>query len=157
MNYKKKQYSFSEVYTKLMKYCAYQERSSFEAKTKAYELGLRDQGLDQLLDQLMQEKFVDDIRFAEAYVRGKMRVKRWGKYKISEGLYAKGIKGELAEKALKTIDNKLYKENLEHWVKYKLEREVYTKTEAPRLYRFLQSKGYESDLISKALQKEKLM
>lgn len=157
MNYKKKQYSFSEVYTKLMKYCAYQERSSFEAKTKAYELGLRDQDLDQLLDQLIEEKFVDDVRFAEAYVRGKMRVKRWGKYKISEGLYSKGIKGELAEQTLKNMDDGLYQENLEYWVKYKLEREIYTKAEAPKLYRFLQAKGYESDLISKVLQKEKLI
>lgn len=153
MNFKKKQYSFPEVYVKLMKFCAYQERSSFEAKNKGYELGLRGSDLDLLAEQLSQENFLDDERFATAYVRGKLKVKRWGRYKISEGLYSKGIKGDLADDALKQMDEELYLENLQHWVDYKLEREVYTKAEAPKLYRFLQSKGYEGDLITKALKK----
>lgn len=157
MNFKKKQYSYPEVLEKLMKYCAYQERSSFEAKNKAYDYGLRGSELEQLINQLQEEKFIDDERFAAAFVRGKVKIKRWGKYKISEGLYNKGIKGKLAEQALNGIDLDLYLENLTHWVKYKLEREVYTKAEMPKLYRFLQSKGYEGDLITKALQKENLI
>jgi regulatory protein len=151
MNYKKTTYSFAEVYSKLMKYCAYQERSSFEAKNKAYELGFRSQELDELIDQLIDENFVNDERFAAAFVRGKLNVKRWGRYKISEGLYAKGIKGKNAEFALIQIEETQYLENLNYWVNYKMEREVYTKSEAPKLYRFLQSKGFEGDLISKAL------
>jgi regulatory protein len=156
MNYKKAVYSFPEVYSKLMKYCAYQERSSFEAKNKGYDLGLRGQDLEKIVDQLIDENFINDERFAETFVRGKVKVKRWGRFKISEGLYSKGVKGKLADKALHSIDESVYLENLNYWVNYKMDREVYTKVEAPKLFRFLQSKGYEGDLISKTLKEVSL-
>ncbi|KAA3651747.1 MAG: RecX family transcriptional regulator [Bacteroidetes bacterium] len=157
MNFNKKQYSFEEVYSKLMRYCAYQERSTYEAKNKAFELGLRKNELQKLIDLLQEENFIADERFAKAYVSGKVNVKKWGRYKISEGLFAKGITGETAEEALREIDEMVYFKNLSYWVDYKLEREVYTKAELPKLYRFLQSKGYESEFIAKELKGRKLM
>ncbi len=154
---KPKQLSFDEVYAKLMKYCAYQERSSFEARGKAYNLGANKQEIEALLKELIAEGFVNDQRFALAYAKGKANQKRWGFYKISEGLYAKGIQGELAKLALEQISEEQHLENLNHWLRYKVEREVYTKENMPKLFRFLASKGFESHQISKLLKAHKLM
>jgi SOS response regulatory protein OraA/RecX len=84
-------------------------------------------------------------------------VKRWGLYKIREGLMAKGVKSAEIDAAIKTLDKVKYQENLDYLVERKVELQPEFAVDVSKLYRYLQSKGYESDKIGKVLREKKLM
>lgn len=151
MHYKKQPLSFSEVLTKLMRFCAYQERSTWEVETKLKTYGLPAAEGDKVVDLLINDNFLSDQRFAEAFVKGKVNAKRWGRYKIIQGLSAKGIRGEIANSALEGIDSTIYKENLIYLRDRKLEQLIGKEKLKEKVYRYLLSKGYESALIAEQL------
>ncbi len=145
--------SYSEVLSKLMRYCSYQERSMFEVKQKLKTFQLKSSDQDLIVEHLEKENFLNELRFAETYVRGKVKVKKWGVYKIREGLAAKGVGSEIVNRVIKGIDQELYLNNLEEISIKKantLEGDAKLKE---KLYRFLLSRGYESEWISKSMKR----
>ena len=156
--FKKKQpLSFQEVLSKLMRYCSYQERSPFEVKQKLREYALPADKVDEIMDLLVDDNFINEERFATLFVRGKVKVKRWGLYKIREGLSKKGVNSEEVTKAIATIDETVYAENLDYLVDRKLELSPEFGEDVSKMYRYLQSKGYEGEWISKVLREKKLI
>ncbi|MFT7084953.1 MAG: regulatory protein [Vicingaceae bacterium] len=156
--FKKKQpLSFQEVLSKLMRYCSYQERSPFEVQQKLREYAIPADKVEEIMDLLIDDNFINEERFATLFVRGKVKVKRWGLYKIREGLSRKGVSSDEMVKAVGTIDEILYEENLNYLVDRKLELSPEYQEDVSKMYRYLQSKGYEGDKISKVLREKKLM
>ena len=100
-----------------MSYCAYQERSSFEVKTKAKNLGLNSNEIEKAIKNLIDENFLNEKRFAEAFISGKINIKRWGKYKLLDGLFQKGVDQKIGNKIIDEIDEELYLKNLNYWVR----------------------------------------
>ena len=90
-----------ELYKKISKYCAYQERCRSEVRTKLRQSGASPQSIEAILARLEQEGYLDEERFARAYVRGKFRINGWGRLKIRNGLRAKLIDSSLIETAIK--------------------------------------------------------
>lgn len=93
---------------KAMKYCAYQERSHFDVRQKLRSWGLDQGEADEVLSELVLENFLSESRFAEAYVRGKLRIKKWGKVKIRQGLEAKYVSEYCIKDALEKINEEEY-------------------------------------------------
>lgn len=145
MQYKKKQNSWDWVYEKLMKYCAYQERSEFEVRQKAKHLGMSSANQEKAIKALQKDNFINERRFAEAFIRGKVKVKKWGPYKLKEGLFLKGVAQALAEELIQAIDSDIIEENRNYWVEYHLSRKVQDREDLAKTYRFVQSKGYSAD------------
>jgi regulatory protein len=147
-------YSFLEAKAKLESLCAYQERCQFEINLKLISWGFREEERSQLISDLITNRFLDEERFASAYVSGKFRIKRWGRIKIKSHLAQKHISIYSIEKALKEINLEDYWEALVHLAERKfvdLEREKDHWQKRAKLTRFLQSKGYEGDLIQDAV------
>lgn len=145
--------SFEEALIKLESFCAYQERCSFEVLEKAKGLGLETDQCKKILEILQKKKFVDDERFAHAYANGKFRFKNWGRIKIKFELKGKRIADEFITAALYSIDEDNYFQELQNLAIRKW-KEIKGKSDYERkakLFRFLQSKGFESELITKAL------
>lgn len=140
-----------------MRYCSYQERSPFEVKQKLREYALPADKVDEIMDLLLDDNFINEERFATLFVRGKVKVKRWGLYKIIEGLSKKGVNSEEVTKAIATIDETVYAENLDYLVDRKLELSPEFGEDVSKMYRYLQSKGYEGEWISKVLREKKLI
>jgi len=152
MHFTKQPLSFEEVLAKLMRYCSYQERSELEVRQKANTLGYRGNDVDLLVERLIADNFQNEKRFAEAYVRGKVNAKRWGIFKIREGLSSKGVASQVATKALNSINKKDYLDNLNYLLRNKLKDiSQFNQDEKAKLYRFLLSKGYESEKVLEAL------
>jgi regulatory protein len=148
-------YSFLEAKTKLESWCAYQERCQFEVEQKLASWKFFGEQRDQLISDLIVHNFLNEERFASAYVSGKFRIKRWGRVKISIYLKQKHISTYSINNALKEIDGDEYWESLLHLAERK-HGELSSKTGdvwqiRQKLYRFLSSKGYESDLIAEAV------
>lgn len=149
-----RKYSLLEAKARLEALCAYQERCSFELSKKMQQWGLDREDQDRLLAELISSNFLNEERFAEAFVSGKIRIKRWGKIKIRIELKKKMISNYSIDKALKAIDLDEYWANLLHLAerKWKLSTENDFFKRKVKLYRFLNTKGYEQDLIKDAVE-----
>lgn len=139
---------------KIKQYCAYQERSHFETKNKLFEFGLNAKEVDNIIATLIEENFLNEERFATLFAGGKFRIKHWGRVKIKYELQLHKVSTYNITKALKQIDEDEYLLVLEKLCnKYceglkgkKIAKNYKTKT-------YLQSKGFELNLINEVLKK----
>lgn len=146
---KKRIYTAHQARLKAESYCAYQERAQQEVRDKLYEWGLHHDDVEQILSDLISENFLNEERFAKAYVLGKFRMKGWGKIKIKQHLKAKRVSEPLIKIAIREIDLDEYENKLDDIIERKTltTGKKMTLQEKAKLVRYLQSKGYESDLI----------
>ena len=132
----------------LMRMCARSERSSGDALRLMKRWGVADDEARKVLARLQAERFIDDRRFAEAFVRDKLNLSGWGAYKIKMSLRAKGVAREIIEEVASTmIEATDMKERLEEIMQRKLRTLKYSSTyEAKtKLIRFAASRGYDID------------
>ncbi|WP_026461847.1 regulatory protein RecX [Adhaeribacter aquaticus] len=150
---KKKNYTKKEALLKAAAYCAYQERTQQEVRTKLFSYGLDPDEVDELIIQLSAEKLIDEERFAKSYVRGKYGLKRWGRRKILQGLKAHQISDYCIKQGMKEVDPERYEENLLYLLEKKntTEKEKNPHLRKQKLTYYLMSKGYENDLVQDAL------
>ncbi|KQC02178.1 regulatory protein RecX [Pedobacter sp. Hv1] len=130
-------------------WCAYQERSQHEVRNKLYEWNLKPDEVEELITELITTNFLNEERFALAYVSGKANIKKWGKIKIKQGLKLKKVPEKLIQKALNSIDGDQYLANLLATAEKK-SAVLSEKDPVKRKYKlitYLQSKGFENDLI----------
>lgn len=144
-----RKYSLLEAKTKLEALCAYQERCSQELDRKMRTWGLDQEDRDALLADLISNNFLSEERFAEAYVSGKVNIKRWGKIKIRQHLKQKAISDYSIKKALTAIEDEVYFGNLR-----RLTEQKYSTLKGPddynkkvKLYRYLSGRGYETEYV----------
>ncbi|TCC99873.1 regulatory protein RecX [Pedobacter psychroterrae] len=134
-------------------YCAYQERSQQEVRNKLYEWGLWSSDVEELIAELIQTNFLNEERFAMAYVSGKFNIKKWGKIKIKQGLKLKRVPDKMILNALKSINYDNYLNTIKLAAEKKLnvitEKDPYKKRY--KLVSYLLSKGFENDLITEVL------
>ena len=134
---------------KLRKYCAYQERCHQEVKTKVLSWNFHYRVAEQLVVKLIEEGFLNEERYAKAFVGGKFRQKGWGRIKIVNALKQKGISPYLINSSLKEIGGDDYQTKLELLLKKKMptlkaENEWVMKQ---KLARFALTKGFESEMV----------
>lgn len=138
---------------KIERYCAYQERSQFEVETKLKSFGLKPDTIDHLIVELIQKNFLNEMRFAESYVSGKVRIKKWGRTKIKLKLKEKRVSDNCINKALATIDDDTYMRNLKELAeslhkKYSKQSKTNAYELKAKITKAIYSRGYEWDLIS---------
>ncbi|MCB0737605.1 MAG: RecX family transcriptional regulator [Bacteroidetes bacterium] len=138
--------SLKEYLIKLQRYCAYQERCYQEVREKLNLIGAPFQFHQEIISRLEEENYLNEERFAEMFVRGKFRIKHWGKIKIKQALLAKNINNELIYKALNEINELEYEQTLEKTIR-KRNANLKDFSERDKLFKYLLSRGFESHLI----------
>lgn len=88
----------------LMRLCARAEKSEGDARRLMRGWGVAERDAEAVVARLVRERFIDDSRYAEAFVREKVRLSGWGEYKIRTALQRKGIRREVIEAALRQIN-----------------------------------------------------
>lgn len=108
-----------EILYKLAAKCSTSEQclSDIEAKLSRYDL--TEEERTRILRHLIEEKYIDDRRYAEAFVRDKYRFNKWGRIKITQGLRMKGIDRETIDAAMEAIDEREYLDILRDLIKAK--------------------------------------
>lgn len=88
----------------LMRLAARSEKSSGDALRLMRNWEVEPSARQGVLQKLIDSKFIDDRRYAEAFVRDKMRFSGWGAFKLRSALHAKGIAGEIVDEVLRSLD-----------------------------------------------------
>lgn len=145
--------TIEQALQKLRQYCAYQERSHSEAQQKLYELGIRKQEHDEIIATLIEEDYLNEERFAKAFAGGKFRMKDWGRKKIYYALKEKKVSEYSIKQAMKEIDEDEYLKNLKELTEEKYEslKDEQYLARKKKTIDFMIQKGYEFDLVTKAL------
>ena len=149
-----RKYSFLEAKTKLEALCAYQERCSSELQKKLVQWRFNQEDMDRLLAHLISDDFLNEERFALAFVSGKVNIKKWGRIKIRQQLKLKHISKYSIEKGIASIDEATYMNHLLSLALRKFEQlrqDENSYEKKVKIYRFLSSKGYEIGLIRSAV------
>lgn len=144
-----KSYTVKEATIKLMQYCAYRDRSQKEVQEKLREMRMIPEACEQITIKLMEEDFLNEERFARSFVRGKFRIKKWGRIKIKQELKSRQISSPIIKIALTEIDDKEYYKTLLELSEKKslLIREKDPFKKRKKLGSYLLQKGYESSLV----------
>ncbi len=148
-NFESKNISTKEAKQKAANYCAYQERSLQEVKDKLQGYGLTQEETEKVLDELIDEKFVDEARFARSFAQGKLHRNKWGKIKITRALQQKGVKESLIQSGFAEIDDNNYQKLLQDLIDKK-KRSFQNENEFTRKHkiaRYVIGKGFEPDLV----------
>lgn len=133
----------SEALQKLQRYCAYQERSPFEVERKLQQIGLPRDRHEEVVAQLMEDNFLDEYRFTEAYTRGKLNQKQWAPRRIRMGLQEHRIPRVTIDRILGQVDQGVVDAN----ALYLVERWFESKSKE-KLTAALQRRGYDFELIT---------
>lgn len=136
--------------------CSRAEYAGGEIRERLIRKGLAPNVADRIVDALVETRFIDDRRFARAFVRDKVRYSHWGKRKVMLALYQKRVDRDIIDDALSEIDEEEYIGGLATLLRSKLRSigdgddtlSYETKT---KLYRFAASRGFESSAISRAI------
>ena len=145
----KKTYTVEEALVKLQKYCSYQDRCHKEVAQKLKEMQMISQASEQIILKLIEGNFLNEERFAMAYVRGKFRIKKWGKRRLVSELKQRQISKYIINKAINQISEDNYKITFEVLAerkatsllgKSKLEKKK-------KLADYLLYRGWESHLV----------
>ena len=134
--------------SRLMQLCSRSEKSAYEVRRKLIEWGLEPQA-DRIIKRLTEEKYIDDARFAAAFVHDKIFINKWGKIKVKYMLKRLQISDTDIENALIALDEEAYRimifdelrKKQDTLKKYPLARVT------SKLFSFGLQRGYETDII----------
>ncbi len=101
---------------KMKAYCAYQERCQKEVQEKLFKLSIDTDIAEEILIELITSNYLNEQRYAEAFVSGKFRIKGWGRIKIKQHLKQKHISDYCIKKGLNEIEESEYLTKIEAWV-----------------------------------------
>lgn len=149
---KKKVKTPEQALAALMRLCARAEKSQEDARRLMRGWGLAERDAEEVLAKLVRNRFIDDARYAGAFVREKLRLSGWGEYKIRTALQRKRIDRTLIDAALAEADRSGMDERLRRQLERKARTAKYTtqyelKT---KLIRYGLSLGYDYETVVEA-------
>lgn len=144
----------SEAFYRAAALCSRAEKCSADILTKLSHWGVGEVDAGVVLKQLIEEKYVDDERFARSFVKDKFRFNKWGRIKIAYQLRGKQVDSNTIDLAITEIDDEAYWETLIQLVaeKNRSVKESNPYERKAKLIRFAQSRGFEMDLIYQAIE-----
>jgi regulatory protein len=144
-----KVYTTTQAFVKIAAFCAYQERTQQEVRSKLYEYGIKTDEVEVIIVKLIEENFLNEERFAKAFAGGKFRIKKWGRNRIIRELEMRNLSPYCIRSGLKEIDEEDYITTIKSIIEKKQSesnlKNAYQKSFKVATY--LISRGFESDLV----------
>ena len=138
---------------KMADLCARSEQCEYEIREKLRKQGLPSAEVDKIITFLIDNKFIDNERYARSFTNDKVRFASWGRNKIRQALALKRIPSSAINEALNEIDEKEYLKAIQRAGMSKVKSlDIEDYDDRLKLYRHLLSRGFESSLISKLIE-----
>ena len=149
----KKAMTEQEAYLQLAAICAQAEHCEQEMRDKMKRWELDETVQNRIIDRLTKERYIDNERYARAFVKDKIRYNKWGRRKVQQALRMKLIDASLQHQVLDEIDEKEYLDVLRPLLKQK-RKSVKAQSDYElnqKLVRFALGRGYTFDIIRQCL------
>lgn len=159
------------AYLQLAQLCARSEHCQHDLTEKMRRWGMSDEAQTRVMERLVTERYVDDERYARAFVHDKIRYNKWGRRKVEQALWQKRVDDDIRQRVLDEVDDEEYLSVLRPLLKQK--RREYGGTKVRRygdtgvreyegtkvrehevnqkLVRFALSRGFTYDIIRQCL------
>lgn len=139
----------NEALQKAQSLCSQSEYCVYDMEQKLVRWGMEAPNVAHILQQLIDEKYIDEARYCKAFVNDRFKFSKWGRIKIAQALSQKRINKSLVELAFDTIDETAYTETLKSLLTAKRRQ---TKGNSDfeinnKLIRFASGRGFETALI----------
>lgn len=153
MNSPKQPLTPNQAFNRAAAMCARSEQSSGDMRGKLVKWGLGSSDTDQVLSQLIEQGFINDERYARAFVKDKFAFNGWGRVKIAYQLRQKGISTELITDALTVIDEDQYRQRLIDLLSAKWRSVNHNDARAvwAAMMRFAASRGFETAIAAQCV------
>jgi regulatory protein len=148
-----KEMTEQEAYLQLAALCAQAEHCQQEMRDRLKRWGVDADAQNRIVARLVKERYIDDERYARAFVKDKIRYNKWGRRKVQQGLWQKHIDTEIQERVLNDIDDGEYLAVLKPLLKQKT-KSIRAENDYERnqkLVRFALGRGFTFDLIRQCL------
>ncbi len=152
----KKETTGQQAYLKLTALCARSEHCQQEMLEKMRQWGVSQEEQAQVMARLVSERYVDDERYARAFVSDKIRYNKWGRRKVEQALWLKRIDKAIAAQVLDEVDDAEYVSVLRPLLKQK-RRSTKAASEyelTMKLIKFALSRGFTMDIIKQCIDVE---
>lgn len=152
----KKEMTGRQAYQKLSDLCARSEHCQQELLEKMRQWGVSDEEQAQVMERLVAERYVDDARFARAFIYDKIRYSKWGRRKVEQALWMKRIDDSISKPLLDAVDDEEYLSILRPMLKQK-RKSIKANSEyelTMKLIKFALGRGFTMDIIKQCLEVE---
>ena len=149
----KKEMTEQEAYLQLAALCAQAEHCQQEMRDKMKRWELDETVQKRVVERLIKERFVDDERYARAFVKDKIRYNKWGRRKVQQALWMKHVDSDIQQRILDEIDEKEYLDVLRPLLKQK-RKTIKAQSDYElnqKLVRFALSRGFDFSIIRQCL------
>ena len=151
-----KQKTEQDAYLTLAALCAQAEHCQYEMLEKMRRWELDDEAQARVMQRLVSERYVDDERYARAFVKDKVRSNKWGRRKVEQALWQKHIDEDIRQQVLDEVDDDEYLSVLKPLLQQK-RRSTKAANDYElnqKLMRFALSRGFTFDIIRQCLHVE---
>lgn len=149
----KKEITEQEAYLQLAALCAQAEHCQQEMRDKMRRWELDETAQNRIIVRLVKEHYIDDERYARAFVKDKIRYNKWGRRKVQQALWLKHIDADIQQRVLDEIDEKEYLDVLRPLLKQK-RKSIKAESDYElnqKLVRFALGRGFGFDIIRQCL------
>lgn len=145
-----------EAYLTLSALCAQAEHCQWEMTEKMRRWELTEEAQARVMQRLVSERYVDDERYARAFVKDKVRYNKWGRRKVEQALWQKHIDESVRQQVLDEVDDDEYISILRPMLQQKRKS---TKASSDyelngKLIKFAMSHGFTMDIIKQCVNVE---
>ena len=152
----KKEMTEQEAYLQLAALCAQAEHCQQEMRDKMKRWEIDETVQNRIIARLVKERYIDDERYARAFVKDKIRYNKWGRRKVQQALWQKRIDDDIQRRVLDEIDEKEYLDVLCPLLKQK-RKTIKAQSDYElnqKLMRFALSRGFTFDIIRQCIDVE---
>lgn len=145
-----------EAYLQLAALCAQAEHCQQEMRDKMKRWEIDETVQNRIIARLVKERYIDDERYARAFVKDKIRYNKWGRRKVQQALWQKRIDDDIQRRVLDEIEEKEYLDVLRPLLKQK-RKTIKAQSDYElnqKLMRFALSRGFTFDIIRQCIDVE---
>ena len=140
------------ILEKMRSYCMYQERCIQEVKKKLTRLQVVPKTKSKIINHLIDDDYLNEVRFTKSFIQGKLRIKKWGRIKLNYELKIKGVKKFIIDEEINKISKEDYYDYFNEFSNNKIKTLKGSKEQKKRSFiNYFTYRGWENNLIYEKL------
>ena len=140
------------ILEKMRSYCMYQERCIQEVKKKITRLQVIPKTKSKVINHLIDNDYLNEVRFTKSFIQGKLRIKKWGKIKLNYELRIRGVKKFIIDEEINKISKDDYYDYFNEFSNNKIKILKGSKDQKKRSFiNYFTYRGWENNLIYEKL------